>query len=240
MRQMVRMMTVLCLFIWSGMIANSMTAQAAHTGEKEYAKWTELLKKKQYQEARVALEAVVKKDPSNTQAHFYLAEACRGLKAWACAEEQYQATLDLDARATVAGSAKPRLRKDKVWELLDEAKVWRLLDEAKGLITGGKASPDRMKQAEVILDNVDGMGLNEEQQAVHQQLLARLSRRRSTDSPNMQRLDGMQGEEGQTGTQEAPMALVPAGEFTMGSSLADDEKPAHHVYLNAFYMDKYE
>jgi formylglycine-generating enzyme required for sulfatase activity len=40
--------------------------------------------------------------------------------------------------------------------------------------------------------------------------------------------------------QDAPMALVPAGEFTMGSNLADDEKPVHHVYLNAFYMDKYE
>ena len=26
----------------------------------------------------------------------------------------------------------------------------------------------------------------------------------------------------------------------MGSDMADDEKPAHHVYLNAFYMDKYE
>ena len=36
------------------------------------------------------------------------------------------------------------------------------------------------------------------------------------------------------------MALVPAGEFTMGSNLADDESPAHHVYLNAVYMDKYE
>jgi formylglycine-generating enzyme required for sulfatase activity len=42
-----------------------------------------------------------------------------------------------------------------------------------------------------------------------------------------------------------PMVFVPAGEFTMGSSDADkdaygDEKPQHTVYLDAFWMDKYE
>ncbi|MBE7536703.1 MAG: SUMF1/EgtB/PvdO family nonheme iron enzyme [Anaerolineales bacterium] len=37
------------------------------------------------------------------------------------------------------------------------------------------------------------------------------------------------------------MRLVPAGEFTMGSNDgADDEKPPHEVYLDAYYMDVYE
>ena len=39
------------------------------------------------------------------------------------------------------------------------------------------------------------------------------------------------------------MVLIPAGDFEMGSndSEADDnEKPVHTVYLNAFYIDKYE
>jgi formylglycine-generating enzyme required for sulfatase activity len=38
------------------------------------------------------------------------------------------------------------------------------------------------------------------------------------------------------------MVLVPAGEFTMGSSQPyfNDEKPAHKVYLDAYYIDKYE
>jgi len=36
------------------------------------------------------------------------------------------------------------------------------------------------------------------------------------------------------------MQLVPAGEFTMGSDVLSDEKPVHQVYLDAFYMDKYE
>ena len=43
--------------------------------------------------------------------------------------------------------------------------------------------------------------------------------------------------------QEVPagMVLIPAGEFQMGSNNGDDdEKPVHSVYVNAFYIDKYE
>ena len=36
------------------------------------------------------------------------------------------------------------------------------------------------------------------------------------------------------------MVLIPAGEFRMGSNEADREKPIHSVYVDAFYMDKYE
>ena len=37
------------------------------------------------------------------------------------------------------------------------------------------------------------------------------------------------------------MALIPAGEFQMGSDDgATDERPIHTVYVDAFYMDKYE
>ena len=37
------------------------------------------------------------------------------------------------------------------------------------------------------------------------------------------------------------MVLIPAGEFQMGSSYGPDrEKPVHTVYLDVFYMDKYE
>lgn len=44
-----------------------------------------------------------------------------------------------------------------------------------------------------------------------------------------------------TGKDGAPMVLVPAGEFTMGSNDgSDDEKPVHQVYLDAYYLDKYE
>jgi formylglycine-generating enzyme required for sulfatase activity len=37
-----------------------------------------------------------------------------------------------------------------------------------------------------------------------------------------------------------PMVLVPAGKFTMGSDRVDDERPIHDVYLDAFYIDRYE
>ncbi len=36
------------------------------------------------------------------------------------------------------------------------------------------------------------------------------------------------------------MVLVPEGDFEMGSEAEDDEQPVHTVYLDAFYMDKYE
>jgi len=39
----------------------------------------------------------------------------------------------------------------------------------------------------------------------------------------------------------ASMVLIPAGEFQMGSDDGEEEeKPVHTVYLDAFYMDKYE
>ncbi|NIO70068.1 MAG: SUMF1/EgtB/PvdO family nonheme iron enzyme, partial [Anaerolineae bacterium] len=39
----------------------------------------------------------------------------------------------------------------------------------------------------------------------------------------------------------AEMVFVPAGEFVMGSeNLGDDERPAHRVYLDDFWIDRYE
>ncbi len=44
-----------------------------------------------------------------------------------------------------------------------------------------------------------------------------------------------------TGKDGAEMVLIPAGEFQMGSDDGEShEKPVHPVYLDAFYMDKYE
>jgi sulfatase modifying factor 1 len=44
------------------------------------------------------------------------------------------------------------------------------------------------------------------------------------------------------GRDGAPMVLIPAGYFTMGSPVgkgADDEHPAHQVWISAFYMDQF-
>jgi len=43
-------------------------------------------------------------------------------------------------------------------------------------------------------------------------------------------------------TKNIPMVLIPAGEFTMGNDDTGDaiSRPAHQVYVEAFYIDKYE
>jgi len=43
------------------------------------------------------------------------------------------------------------------------------------------------------------------------------------------------------GKDGAPMVLIPVGEFTMGSDKGDDdEEPVHKVFLDSFYLDKFE
>ena len=46
----------------------------------------------------------------------------------------------------------------------------------------------------------------------------------------------------ETSTPSGPsgMVLIPAGEFQMGSAENTDEQPVHTVYIDAFYMDRYE
>ena len=49
------------------------------------------------------------------------------------------------------------------------------------------------------------------------------------------------GQEDATGGVTKPeMVLVPGGEFEMGKKGKDDHSPAHRVYIDEFYLDKYE
>jgi formylglycine-generating enzyme required for sulfatase activity len=220
------------LFMCAVLIVTPGSVRAAGAGEQEFAKGWDLLKQKQYKEARAELEAGVKKNPSNALANFYLAEACRGLKDWPCAEEHYETSLELDAKSSVADLAKPRLRK---------AKVWRLLGEAKTMINDSQAPPDKIKQAHDSLDVANKLGLDDEQQAVYQQLREKSSQRQTGASANALKQEGLTAGAGQASMHEMPMALVPAGKFIMGSPAgAADELPSHRVYVDAFFMDKYE
>ena len=186
---------------------------------KKFVTGTDLLKQNRYQEARAAFEASLQESPANAMAHFYLGDACRGLKAWTCAEEHYQTSLELDAKSSVADLAKQRARK---------AKVWRLLDEGKQAVIQQNVLPQQITHAEDTLDVAKKLGLDDEQQAVYQQLHEKILQRHKVNHVNLP-----------LAKQDERMVLVPAGEFTMGSSTGDaDERPMRRVYLDAYFFDK--
>jgi formylglycine-generating enzyme required for sulfatase activity len=120
----------------------------------------------------------------------------------------------------VAGLAKQRGRK---------AKVWRLLDEGKRAINEPNVPPQQVAQVEDTLDIANKLGLDDEQQAVSKQLQEKIQQRYKVndEKPSLTQHD------------ERSMVLVPAGEFIMGSSTGDpDERPVRRVYLDAYLMDK--
>jgi formylglycine-generating enzyme required for sulfatase activity len=214
------------------LLFSPVAASAADTGEADFAKGWDLLKLKKYKEARTALETGMKKNPANALAQFYLADACRGLKDWACAEEHYETALDLDPKLSTADLAKARLKK---------AKAWRLLDEAKAMIADSKAPPEKIQQAQETLEIANKLGLDDEQQAVYQQLQEKMSSTPSPASLDSSTAAQASGQQEIMGKDGAPMVLIPAGEFTMGDNQgSDDEQPARQVYLDAFFMDKFE
>jgi formylglycine-generating enzyme required for sulfatase activity len=199
---------------------STMAAALFDEKAKKFTAGYEFLKQQKYQEARAAFESGLQENPANAMAHFYLGDACRGLKAWACAEEHYQTSLELDAKSSVADLAKQRGRK---------AKVWRLLDEGKQAINESNTSAKQIAHAEDTLDIAHKLGLDDEQQAVYQQLQGKIQQGHKANhvNPPLAKQD------------ERSMVLVPAGEFVMGSSTGDaDERPVRRVYLGAYFMDK--
>jgi formylglycine-generating enzyme required for sulfatase activity len=200
----------------------TMAAAASDTTAKPFAAGYGLLNQHKYQEARTAFEVSLRQHPANALAHFYLGDACRGLKAWACAEEHYQTSLELDAGSSVARLAKQRGRK---------AKVWRLLDEGRQAINEPNASPPKVAQAKDTLDIASKLGFDDEQQALYQQLHEKIQS------------EHIQNHEKRASAQppDRSMAVVPVGPFMMGSSMGDaDEQPVHRVYVETFFMDKYQ
>ena len=217
------MRTVLALVALLGLdVHQTMAAPSVDETAKKFATGYNFLKQQKYQEARTAYEVGLQQQPANAMAHFYLGDACRGLKAWACAEEHYETSLELDENSSVAVLAKQRARK---------AKIWRLLDEEKQAINAPNASPDIIAQAEDTLDIVNKLGLDDEQMARYRQLREKIEQKhkQSNEMPSAAPL------------LDRSMVLVPAGEFTMGSVGGDpDEQPVRKVYVGAFFMDKHQ
>ncbi len=217
------MRRMLVLVALLGLVAYpAMAAVPGDKGAKEFATGLNLLKQHKYQEARTALEAGIQLNPANAMAHFSLGDACRGLKAWACAEEHYETSMKLDPESTVVDLAKQRAQK---------AKTWRMLEQGKQAINVPNSSTEKVAQAKAILDKANKLGLDGEQQALYQQLQQEIQQGHKQSDEKAASAQ----------SQEPSMVLVPAGEFTMGSSTGDsDERPAHQVYVDAFSIDKYE
>jgi formylglycine-generating enzyme required for sulfatase activity len=217
------MRKILALVALLGLDAyQTMAAAPVDESAKEFAAGYNFLKQQKYQEARTAYEVGLQDNPTDAMAHFYLGDACRGLKAWACAEEHYETSLELDTKSSVAGLARQRGRK---------AKVWRLLDEGKQALNEPNVSPDVLAQAEDTLDIVNKLGLDDEQEARYRQLREKIQEKKK----------GSNGTTTAAPFLDRSMILVPAGEFTMGSWGGDpDEQPVHKVYVGAFFMDKYQ
>jgi formylglycine-generating enzyme required for sulfatase activity len=216
------MRKILLLVALLGLFAHqTMAAPSVDESNKKFSAGYKLLQQHQYQEARTAYEAGLQQQPANAMAHFYLGDACRGIKDWACAEAHYQTSQVLHTQSSVARLAQQRGR---------NAKVWRLLDEGKRAINEPNAAPTKVAQAKDTLDIASKLGLDDEQQAVYQQLQEKIQQH----TQNHEKTASAQH-------QDRSMALVPAGEFMMGSARGDaDEQPVHKVYVNTFLMDKYQ
>ena len=217
------MRKVLLLVALLGLAAHqTMAATPVDQSAKNFSAGYEFLKQHKFQEARTVYEAGLQQHPANAMGHFYLGDACRGLKDWACAETHYETSLELQAQSSVAGLAKQRGRK---------AKIWRLLDEGKQALNEPNAPPTKVVQAKDTLDIANKLGLDDEQQALYQQLQEKIQQRLQQSPEDM----------ASTQYHARSMAVVPAGEFRMGSATGDaDEQPVHQVYMDAFSMDVHQ
>lgn len=123
------------------------------------------------------------------------------------------------------------------WKLGNPQKALTHLDKCMKFL---EAQPEEMKSDEnyrKTLEDVKiyihklekGLNLPEKKQRVEKTLAGRDEKMRKALAENKEKWNGM--------------ALVPAGKFVMGSGedeFIPEEGPQHEVYLDAFYIDKYE
>ena len=75
----------------------------------------------------------------------------------------------------------------------------------------------------------------------YQSRVALLTLKGGQSTPWFARLEKIRRPKPRLSARPTPMVLIPAGNFEMGSNSGySDETPVHTVYVDAFYMDKYE
>lgn len=113
------------------------------------------------------------------------------------------------------------------------------------MVGAGNQSVGRGVTAQSVQDYIEGFGITAHESTGSSSSMA------SVPFPPQPAISANPEPQEKTQTREiiskdgAPMVLIPAGEFMMGSQQDDgiagsDERPAHSVYLDAYYIDQYE
>jgi formylglycine-generating enzyme required for sulfatase activity len=155
----------------------------------------------------------------------------------------------LDSRVFRAANLKGHQQRPERWDLAAEKGEFVFFSTARPLPSPPPGEPSAaLSQAEQELKALEAHErqlAEQARQADEQKKLAELQKQIEEKKKKIELakafpLPQQTGKEF-TGKDGAPMVLVPAGEFLMGSTEGKaDEKPVHRVALEAFYLDKYE
>jgi formylglycine-generating enzyme required for sulfatase activity len=110
-----------------------------------------------------------------------------------------------------------------------------------GVVGSGSQSVGRGVTVGSVEDYIEGFGITAQERTSSASMAIE-----STPPPDATAKSEprpMTQDSGIIGKDDAPMVLIPAGEFQMGSPDGEgstDEHPQHRVYLDTYYMDKFE
>jgi len=114
-----------------------------------------------------------------------------------------------------------------------------------GIVGSGSQSIGRGITVGSVQDYIEGFGITAQEATASPSSVASVPSSPAPASSAKPESRQPTKDHGLTGKDGAPMVLVPAGEFMMGSGkddqLADgNERPLHQIYLDAYYLDQYE
>jgi formylglycine-generating enzyme required for sulfatase activity len=150
-----------------------------------------------------------------------------------------------DAQAQARREAEENARRDAERLAREQEELGRRQAEQKRLEEERLArereerAKQQAEQQQALLREEAQRKLAEERRRAEEQAKARAEQRsKPIEEARVRPFTPPPAGRGLIGKDGAPMGLVSAGEFTMGGDSIDN--PRHPVYLDAFYMDKYE